>query len=980
MKKLWEWLAKPDTVDAVVIGVVSAALFALLSFFVVRLWKRLGGALLEWRRRTSPPADLARYRGELELDTLRIHHSWMKEEQVLEDILIPVAIESDERTRSFETAFDRLFFARRHPTAASPPAGKHLAVIGDPGSGKSVALRVAAHRTWDTLGPDGLPRNIPVLITFAEFRRASFDMQQAIIASLARRRFDETAEDPSRHCEALLASIVPDGRLLVLVDGLDELRLEDRKEAIAQLVGWLRENRTVSAIVSCRTIPWREHRGRFARLKPVTMQMAPFLPAEMQRFIRRWRFDEHKSADDLIHVLESRSHLQRMGQNPLMLTILTFLYSLPKYRLPDNRAEFYEVCARALLEEWDQAQAHERANRFDRPHKEQLLARVAHWHLDSDDPEQDISQTEAHEKMGGWLTEIGLQAGENVQVLREIVQNSGILVSLPPDGLRFPHQTFLEYFGALYYDRYGNLASLGARYARDPRRHREVLLLYTGLRTSAEDIDALIAASLDAGDVELAVEQLVNCRATSPETARRTLTRAAQALETEPSAELIANLGYLARNRLSAFAVPAYLLLKEALQRDGATVQQEFLEPIILAVALAGKEDDLELIVANFERFRLDRVLPAMGMSALVLIARLVRAKRLAPEAMMQWIESLRLAGMPRLLYEVMQATEDAAVRRAAAVALAQVSDQPGFLASLDDPELPELAADPELEGMSRRWGWPPKLPSTERGKRIALSIGLEFARWIGEGGQSRFDEEKAGMHPCLNYLGHAVAHESAWPKLRCRHNSSNLQDQISRSATRFSRAIWRGQGQASREDWTIRMSMKENKVLEFVFFILGMVVSLVVVVWPLLSLAWVLVWEETMGLTTSTSAFALAGMALLSVVLLGVTHGSWSRLPKMGGWVLVLSVTLPYTMWVVDAVQRAQGRGRLRSVSAFAIAAMFLVWLLWSSNNVAYSTAVAVLLFLTAFGACLGAHPLLPNVNGAVLVKSLRASSSSAT
>ncbi|HYN78867.1 MAG TPA: hypothetical protein VES73_13885 [Lamprocystis sp. (in: g-proteobacteria)] len=39
-----------------------------------------------------------------------------------------------------------------------------------------------------------------------------------------------------------------------------------------------------------------------------------------------------------------------------------------KYRLPDNRTQFYEVCSRAVLEEWDQTQSCDRANQFDRPH------------------------------------------------------------------------------------------------------------------------------------------------------------------------------------------------------------------------------------------------------------------------------------------------------------------------------------------------------------------------------------------------------------------------------------------------------------------------------------------------------------------------------------------------------------------------------------------------------------------------------------
>ena len=242
---------------------------------------------------------------------------------------------------------------------------------------------------------------------------------------------------------------------------------------------------------------------------------------------------------------------KELARNPLTLTILTFLYSLPKYRLPDNRALFYDVCTRALLEEWDQSQNPGRATGLIGPTRRNS-SRGLRTRTGRSPRRMPIStRTRWACSSGSWLREMGLDTSVNVQILREIVQNAGLLVLVPPTGVRFPHQTFLEYFAALFFHRYDTVEALRAEYAGDPRGFREVVLLFCGLTESKAEVTALVDDTLRMGNVAMAVEVVANARRPPPELVDRVLSEARAAMEEEPTPELAENLGLIARNRLS---------------------------------------------------------------------------------------------------------------------------------------------------------------------------------------------------------------------------------------------------------------------------------------------------------------------------------------------------------------------------------------------------------------------------------------------
>lgn len=789
---LWDWLTDWTTLRAIGEKVVPAIVLAALTY----LWHKVPSLLYapfdRGRRRTKLDEAVQRYRENLERHAFRVHHSWMREGQTLDDILVPAIVIGPSKT-SIEGLYDVVQRLFSQPEGASPT---RLAVIGAPGSGKSVALRIAARQSWAMLGSDGLPRHLPVLLTFADLRKTDFDLEKALAASVRSRGFPAKTDAVVPTPEAFVAERLGQGRLLVLLDGLDELKLEDRREAVRALVTVPEQYPTLPLILSCRSVPFREHESALGPLGLGLIEMADFIPASIRQFVTQWRFDPPKSSPELLRILEDRPHLRELAKNPLALTIITFLYSLPKYRLPDNRAQFYEVCARALLEEWDQCQNAARANRFDRPHKEDLLSRLAYEHLCGPSPERDIEQATVREVFADEMANLGLSRGANVEVLAEIQDNSGLLVPLPPTGLRFPHQTFLEYFAARYLLGHHSVQKLLTHFAEDPRRWREVMLLYCGLATKADDTAQIVEAALARNDIELCLELVTNARAVPAAVAERALAAVSDCPVQQPTPVLVSHLGSLAANAQSVFSERAAELLQACLDRGANALSDKLLQAVILALLRRPGTSAMQAVLENLNRLGIQRILPILDENAILQLVTRLCQEQLSKEQWAQMVESLRLSKLVRPLFEIMQNSSDPHMTHVAAVALARLSNERAFWDLLDDAALPEPRVDPTARDLLARWTWPEARPTSRRGQLLVFTLASHVAESMFDGVYVGFNEPKPDLHPAMSFLAHGVAYERRYRGVAFARPDANMlraapQRNIPRMRPRYVLSLW---------------------------------------------------------------------------------------------------------------------------------------------------------------------------------------------
>ncbi len=805
---LLAWLDRPGVFDSLMAGLLATVGGAFVVWLVVQLRRGLAGlpttlrGLLAWRRVDALEVALTAYRKRLATEALTIRHAWMKQDQCLGDILVPVAVETgaDHGIEQRQTALRSLFAAaRENPRVPAP----RIVVLGGPGTGKTVALRLIArdapalpHRDPTEAARGGW---VPVRLSFADLRDAGFDLPAAVAAgldrgglTLPRQTSTPVGPAPADPLGAWARTALDEGRLLVLVDGLDELDRDARTQAARAV------NQAVAAwprcafVISCRSAARRDQLESPHR---APLHMAPLHAAAVRQFVRRWRFDAPKSAEELQGVIRRQPHVAALAVNPLMLTIVCFLYGQPKYRLPDNRAQFYEVCARALLEEWDQAQGN-RANAFDRPHKEHLLAALAHAHIAGPDPERDIDEGQALTLLAREMEQgLGLRRADNHRLLDELVLNAGLLVRLPPAGLRFPHQTFLEYFAAQHLLVSADLEAMLARYRADPGRWREVLLLYCGLCTRTDAVGQVLDLLLARGELPTALSALTEARVVDLAAAGRVLDSAAAALGGIPDTAVLAGLGYLAANPRTAFGENAADLLHRLLRERADQLPAATLQALLLAALRRPTPEVTAFVIDNLDRLQLALILPALGEEALGLSRAILGQAEVPIAKRREWIDGLRRAQAVATLFDLDGLPGlDPTLRQAVLVALARCSQLDEFWTRLDqagDGQADPLADDPESALVLRRWGWPYRPPLIERGRRYACRVAVGLSRDI----EAPVMDD---VHPRLGYLAMALAVERG-PRPDWDWKPA---DDIATGAVANLRAIWRLAGRPQWAQW----------------------------------------------------------------------------------------------------------------------------------------------------------------------------------
>lgn len=242
---------------------------------------------------------------------------------------------------------------RRHPG---------VVIKGDPGAGKTTLLKYLALRfaLKQTRGLR-LGRRLPVLLPLA-----------ACAGEVGRISFVELFD---RYCQreiggghpfgALLERELAQGRVLLLFDGLDEVRDEgERRGLVRELEGfWSAHHRAGNRfLLTSRLVGY---------VRPVAQGLveATLLDLEeddISSFVEKWTArievlaagdnpESHKRAarerEDLLRAIRGNEGIRQLATNPLMLTLLA-LMKRQGVELPERRVELYKKYVETLLRHW----------------------------------------------------------------------------------------------------------------------------------------------------------------------------------------------------------------------------------------------------------------------------------------------------------------------------------------------------------------------------------------------------------------------------------------------------------------------------------------------------------------------------------------------------------------------------------------------------------------------------------------------------
>jgi formylglycine-generating enzyme required for sulfatase activity len=254
-----------------------------------------------------------------------------------------------------------------------------LVLLGEPGSGKSTALRYLAY----TLASAGLDPQVDLAACLPGWTVGRLLPLFAPLLPLAKRfaahpAHQGDADDfwaylaehvqPTGANAGLAAAVheeIEAGRVILLLDGLDEVAGADtRRKVVRAVQSFAARYPACRMLVACRVRAYEGERNAAWQLPGwPTATLADWTIGQMRAFIQAWYGTvaelRARTADwrderiaGLTRALTNREDLQRFGRQPLMMTVMALVH-LNDGRLPEERASLYGRCIDILLGQWE---------------------------------------------------------------------------------------------------------------------------------------------------------------------------------------------------------------------------------------------------------------------------------------------------------------------------------------------------------------------------------------------------------------------------------------------------------------------------------------------------------------------------------------------------------------------------------------------------------------------------------------------------
>lgn len=294
--------------------------------------------------------------------------------------------------QQIEVELHRLEQARWEPPSGFGPRGtlsfasalgrfRRFTVIGDPGAGKSVLMRLAVlacaggeigarasallgRRGWGDphaqRAMDELGEALPLRLALGAWGKAVAADPDLSLTDFARRRL--RAQGASRVLLEGFDGLLAAGRVLLLCDGLDEVREDRRRQVVDAIAAFLRRYPSVRLVLTSRPqvspaiipdlAPTRlsplHHRQRHALIARLHRCLVAGTGSETEQVVQA-----RIRTNALLHGID-RGRWKNLDGNPLLLTLLA-LTPPDDDGAPKHRVYVFEYFVRTIVAEWRSA-------------------------------------------------------------------------------------------------------------------------------------------------------------------------------------------------------------------------------------------------------------------------------------------------------------------------------------------------------------------------------------------------------------------------------------------------------------------------------------------------------------------------------------------------------------------------------------------------------------------------------------------------
>lgn len=382
-----------------------------------------------------------------------------------------------------------------------------LRVLGRPGVGKTTFLQ---HLAIQCNQGEFAKDQVPFFVFLREFAEDSRQRDRFSLTYYLKQKFygEGVAETN------VLRSLLQGGRVLLLLDGIDEVINQDLTAVVQEIRKFSEQYHKNRFIVSCRTASQK------LQLKGFTdVEIAPFSQAQIEAFAKKWFVALTKTTTEagekqsvrFIEILDLPENwkFRQLVVTPLFLHLACWVFQ-GQGKLPLKRAKFYKQGLDLLLGKWDEARGVVRDDiyrGFLLPQKLKLLSQLAAANFEKG--HYFFEQNVIEEFIGNYLKNMPnltlepeeLQL-ESEAMLKAIEAQHGLLIERARGIFSFSYLAFQEYFTARTIVASYNLQALEkaleslVSHITDSHWH-EVFLLTAAMLRSADSLVQLMKQQID---------------------------------------------------------------------------------------------------------------------------------------------------------------------------------------------------------------------------------------------------------------------------------------------------------------------------------------------------------------------------------------------------------------------------------------------------------------------------------------------------
>ncbi|WP_242018452.1 NACHT domain-containing protein [Pseudanabaena sp. FACHB-1998] len=374
---------------------------------------------------------------------------------------------------------------------------RKLMLLGKPGAGKTTLLKYTALKCSQG---DIFSDLVPIFVTLRQY--AGSESQPKILDYIAQDFRTYNVGD-----EQIVKQLLQQGRAILFLDGLDEVREDDLHRVLEDLRNFSEQYYTNRFVITSRL-----GAQEYVFEKFTEVEVANFQSLQISHFAQRWFVGNSRHIELFLRKVEDNRPIQELATNPLLLTLLCLVFD--EYGdFPNNRSELYREGLDVLLKKWDakrNIERHQIYKNLSMQRKEDLLAQVAYMTFNRGDyffRQMDLERyiTDYIRNLPKAHTDEEALQLDSESIIKAIESQHGLFVERAKGIYSFSHLTFQEYLAArelVYNGNPDTITWLAGRVA-DHRWH-DVLRLAVGMLRSADDLlqamkeqcDRLLASDL----------------------------------------------------------------------------------------------------------------------------------------------------------------------------------------------------------------------------------------------------------------------------------------------------------------------------------------------------------------------------------------------------------------------------------------------------------------------------------------------------